>query len=115
MAAPHIAGAAAMLLQEHPTWKPAELKARADGSAKSPSTDVVPAGCRAGRPAPAIRQTVFAGPSSLSFGLVSWPHTDDKPETKEVTYRNLGDSGRHVRARRDVHRWCWRPGSRGVR
>jgi subtilisin family serine protease len=34
MAAPHVAGAAAILAQQHPTWKAAELKAALMGSAQ---------------------------------------------------------------------------------
>ena len=26
----------------------------------------------------------------MSFGIQQWPHTDDKPVTKQLTYRNLG-------------------------
>ncbi len=38
----------------------------------------------------AITQTVIAEPVSLSFGVQQWPHADDKPVTKKLTYRNLG-------------------------
>ncbi|CAM5481585.1 Subtilisin family serine protease OS=Streptomyces violarus OX=67380 GN=FHS41_002607 PE=3 SV=1 [Streptomyces violarus] len=33
---------------------------------------------------------MIANPSTVSFGVQQWPHTDDKPVTKELTYRNLG-------------------------
>ncbi|MFD9203988.1 peptidase S8, partial [Streptomyces anthocyanicus] len=33
-----------------------------------------------------------ASPSSVSFGVQQWPHTDDTPVTEKVTYRNLGKS-----------------------
>ncbi|MGC5568963.1 DUF1735 domain-containing protein, partial [Streptomyces sp. FR-108] len=40
----------------------------------------------------AIKQSVVAEPSSVSFGVAQWPHTDDTPVTRKVTYRNLGKS-----------------------
>ncbi len=33
---------------------------------------------------------MIADPSSVSFGLQQWLHTDDTPATKKVTYKNLG-------------------------
>ncbi|MGJ3560301.1 hypothetical protein ACR6C2_24445 [Streptomyces sp. INA 01156] len=38
----------------------------------------------------AIDRQVTAGPA-LSFGTTQWPHTDDKPVTREITYRDDGD------------------------
>ncbi|MGW1163144.1 S8 family peptidase [Streptomyces sp. NPDC002519] len=90
MATPHVAGAAAILKQEHPTWTFAELKAALTGSAKAGKYTPFEQG--SGRIAVdrAIKQTVLADPSSVNFGIAQWPHTDDKPVTKELTYRNLG-------------------------
>ncbi|MFE1860714.1 S8 family peptidase [Streptomyces anandii] len=90
MATPHVAGAAALLKQEHPKWGHTELKAALTGSAKGGAYTPFQQG--AGRIAVdrAIKQTVVADPVSLSFGVQAWPHTDDKPVTKKLTYRNLG-------------------------
>jgi len=38
----------------------------------------------------AIHQTVFTDDPSLSFGVQKWPHTDDQPVTRTLTYRNTG-------------------------
>jgi len=38
----------------------------------------------------AIHQTVTTSPASVSFGLQQWPHNDDTPITKTVTYHNSG-------------------------
>ncbi|WBO69229.1 S8 family serine peptidase [Streptomyces camelliae] len=91
MATPHVAGAAAILKQEHPDWGYAELKGALTGSAKGGAYTPFQQG--SGRIAvdKAIRQSVIAEPVSVSFGVQQWPHTDDKPVTKKVTYRNLGD------------------------
>ncbi|MGW2639495.1 S8 family peptidase [Streptomyces sp. NPDC001348] len=90
MATPHVAGAAAILKQEHPDWGFAELKAALTGSAKGGKYTPFQQG--SGRIAvdKAIKQTVVADPVSVSFGTQQWPHTDDTPVTKQVTYRNLG-------------------------
>ncbi|MER6128447.1 S8 family serine peptidase [Streptomyces sp. NPDC001795] len=90
MATPHVAGAAAILKQEHPDWTFAELKSALTGSAKGGKYTPFQQG--AGRIAVdrAIKQTVLADPSSVSFGIAQWPHTDDKPVTKKLTYRNRG-------------------------
>ncbi|MER6024738.1 S8 family peptidase [Streptomyces sp. NPDC001851] len=91
MATPHVAGAAAILKQEHPDWGSAELKGALTGSAKGGAYTPFQQG--SGRIAVdrAYRQTVIADPVSVSFGVQQWPHTDDKPVTRQVTYRNLGD------------------------
>ncbi|MER6071036.1 S8 family peptidase [Streptomyces sp. NPDC001817] len=91
MATPHVAGAAAILKQEHPDWGYAELKGALTGSAKGGTYTPYQQG--SGRIAVdrAYRQTVIADPVSVNFGLQQWPHTDDKPVTRKVTYRNLGD------------------------
>ena len=90
MATPHVAGAAAILKQQHPDWKYAELKGVLTGSAKGGKYTPFQQG--SGRIAvdKAIKQSVIADTSSVSFGTQQWPHTDDKPVTKPLTYRNLG-------------------------
>ncbi|WP_330306934.1 MULTISPECIES: S8 family serine peptidase [unclassified Streptomyces] len=90
MATPHVAGAAAILKQEHPDWTFAELKGALTGSAKGGKYTPFQQG--SGRIAvdKAIKQSVIADPNSVSFGIQQWPHTDDKPATKQLTYRNLG-------------------------
>ncbi|MET8244932.1 S8 family peptidase [Streptomyces sp. NPDC005202] len=90
MATPHVAGAAAILKQEHPNWGYAELKGALTGSATGGNYTPFQQG--AGRIAvdKAIKQSVIADPVSVSFGTQVWPHSDDKPVTKQLTYRNLG-------------------------
>ncbi|MGA4839942.1 S8 family peptidase [Streptomyces sp. G45] len=92
MAAPHAAGAAALLKQQHPGWKSAELKGALTASTKGGKYSVFQQG--SGRIAvdKAIKQTVIADPVSVSFGTQAWPHNDDTPVTKKLTYRNLGTS-----------------------
>ncbi|MEV0118702.1 S8 family serine peptidase [Streptomyces sp. NPDC050844] len=90
MATPHVAGAAALLKQQHPDWTYAELKGALTASTKGGKYTPFQQG--SGRIAvdKAIKQSVVAEPVSVSFGTQAWPHTDDKPVTKKVTYKNLG-------------------------
>ncbi|MFJ7045088.1 S8 family peptidase [Streptomyces sp. NPDC101112] len=90
MATPHVAGAAALLKQQHPDWTFRELKAALVGSAKG--GDYTPYAQGSGRIQVdrAIGQSVFAETTSLSFPVQRWPHTDDTPVTRKLTYRNTG-------------------------
>ncbi|WP_199923950.1 S8 family peptidase [Streptomyces scabiei] len=90
MATPHVAGAAALLKQQHPKWTYAELKAALVASAKGGTYTPFEQGSGRIRVDRAIRQTVFADPVSVDFGVQEWPHTDDKPVTRKLTYKNVG-------------------------
>ena len=90
MATPHVAGAAAILKQQHPDWKYTELKGALTASTKGGKYTPFQQGSGRIQVDKAIRQTVIADPVSVSFGRQQWPHTDDKPDTKQLTYRNLG-------------------------
>lgn len=91
MAAPHVAGAAALLAQRHPDWRAPELKAALIGSAQPVAAGTVfQQGAGRLDAARAIGQTVIAATPSLSFGLQQWPHHDDRPDARQVGYRNLG-------------------------
>ncbi|MEU5397736.1 S8 family serine peptidase [Streptomyces sp. NPDC005963] len=90
MATPHVAGAAALLKQQHPGWKAKELKSALSSSAKD--VGHVPHEQGTGRIAVdrAVAQTVVSEEVSLNLGKQLWPHTDDVPVTKKITYRNDG-------------------------
>ncbi|WP_223837503.1 S8 family peptidase [Streptomyces venezuelae] len=92
MATPHAAGAAALLKQQYPQWTGAQLKAALVGSTKPGPYSPFQQG--SGRIAVdnALGQSVIAEPLALTFAGGQWPHEDDAPETRKVTYRNLGTS-----------------------
>ncbi|MFH9265139.1 S8 family peptidase [Streptomyces sp. NPDC017546] len=92
MATPHVAGAAAILKQKNPTWTGDRIKAALTGSAKDGSHSVFQQGAGRLTVDKAIDQTVVAEPVSVNLGTQAWPHTDDAPVTKQVTYRNNGSS-----------------------
>ncbi|WP_409062297.1 S8 family serine peptidase [Streptomyces sp. SYP-A7185] len=91
MATPHVAGSAALLLQQHPTWTGPQLKAALTGSAKPhPTLNAHAQGAGRVDLTRAVTASVVPEPGTVAFGTQAWPHTDDKPVTKTVTYRNLG-------------------------
>ncbi|MFJ9706225.1 S8 family serine peptidase [Streptomyces sp. NPDC101234] len=93
MATPHVAGAAAILAQQHPDWTGRRIKAALRDSAVALKDASTPYDAGAGRVdvATALAQTVVADDPSLDFGLQKWPHTDDRPVTRTLTYTNTGD------------------------
>ena len=40
----------------------------------------------------AVTQQFVAEPASLSLGLALWPHSDDPPVVRSLTYHNIGTS-----------------------
>ncbi len=92
MATPHVAGAAAILKQQHPDWKAAELKGVLTGSTKDGGFTAFEQGSGRIQVDKAIAQGVYASPTSLSLGKAAWPHEDDAPIERKVTYRNTGTS-----------------------
>ncbi|GAA2691258.1 MULTISPECIES: S8 family serine peptidase [Actinosynnema] len=99
MAAPHVAGAAAVLAQQHPDWRAPQLKAALMGTAVDPKgATVYEQG--AGRVDLARATTgspLLADPPSLSLGVQRWPHDDgEQPAPRTVAYRNTGDQSEEV-------------------
>ncbi|BEL04363.1 S8 family serine peptidase [Actinoplanes sichuanensis] len=91
MATPHVAGAAALLVQQHPDWSSRQRKNTLMAAAR-PTARLNAYDQGAGRldVARAITQTVTVDEGSVSFGVQDWPHDDDQPVTRKVTYRNTG-------------------------
>ncbi len=93
MAAPHAAAAAAILSQQHPTWTNRQLKNALISSAEtSPDYSVYQQGGGRLDVARAVSQQVVADPGTLNLGFLPWPHTDEEPVSKTVTYANDGDA-----------------------
>jgi subtilisin family serine protease len=91
MATPHVAGAAAVLVQEHPDWGGERLKSVLMGSAKVvDGVGVFDQGAGRVDVAKAIGQTLAESPASVGFGVARWPHEGDQVLSRVVTYRNTG-------------------------
>ncbi|HEX6355085.1 S8 family serine peptidase [Actinophytocola sp.] len=92
MAAPHVAGAAAILAGQHPDWAADRLKSTLMSTAKAnPDLSVFEQGAgRVDVAAASVGTAVSASPGSLSLGTVQWPHDDDQPIAKTITYTNPG-------------------------
>ncbi len=92
MAAPHVAGAAALLAQQHPDWDGQQLKAGLMSAARPAANQTVfQQGAGLVDVAAAIALPVVASPSTVNLGAVPWPHHDDEPVSSTITYTNNGD------------------------
>ncbi len=90
MATPHVAGAAALLKQQHPEWTYKQLKNVLASSTKPGKYTPFQQGTGRIAVDRALTQTVVSEQVSVNLGVQQWPHTDDVPVSKQVTYRNLG-------------------------
>ncbi|WP_217554782.1 S8 family serine peptidase [Streptomyces sp. GbtcB6] len=93
MATPHVAGSAAILAQQHPKWNGEQLKQALTNSAE-PTDGLSHAQQGFGRVdlTKGIKQTLTNTPGVVDFGTQQWPHGDDKPVTRTVTFTNDGAS-----------------------
>ncbi|MEQ4301378.1 S8 family serine peptidase [Plantactinospora sp. B6F1] len=89
MATPHVAGAAAILVQQHPDWTPAQLKAALMSTSADVGHSVYERGAGRVDIARAVEQTVVATTASADFRIV--PH-ESGPIDRQITYRNTGDT-----------------------
>jgi subtilisin family serine protease len=92
MAAPHVAGAAALLAEQHPEWTPGRLKATLLGAATPMTAGAFEAGAGRLDLAAGIRQHAFAEPATVGFGLISYPQAGLPPVDRTVTLTNSAES-----------------------
>ncbi len=91
MAAPHVAGAAAILAAKNPAWSASEIKTTLMNSARPHAeSSVFDQGAGRVDVARAATSSPVATPASLSLGTARWPHDDDQPIIRKITYRNTG-------------------------
>ncbi|MEV1112023.1 S8 family serine peptidase [Micromonospora sp. NPDC049751] len=94
MAAPHVAGAAALLAQKHPTWSASQIKDALMGtSVPTPDYSAYRAGSGRVNVAAAYHQDQIIATGSVDAGLVPWsPGAQPKPITRKITYTNTTGS-----------------------
>ncbi|WP_327170545.1 S8 family peptidase [Streptomyces sp. NBC_01336] len=91
MATPHVSGAAAILVQEHPDWSPRRLKDALMSTSKSvDGATGYEQGAGRVDVARATRQTLTAT-GSVGYGFFKYG-VDHDPVTRTVEYRNDGDT-----------------------
>ncbi|MEE6449259.1 S8 family serine peptidase [Gottfriedia acidiceleris] len=88
MATPHVAGAAAILLQAHPDWTGQQIKDALMSSSKQ-LQGLTPYEVGTGRlDIPAALNNGIYATGSVSFGFFDWPHEEKEPIARTVTYKN---------------------------
>ncbi len=91
MATPHVAGAAALLAQQHPQWKAAQLKDALMSTSRQLSGSAYQTG--AGRvDVDAAQRATFSATGSAYLGFDAWPGGDGTVAERAVTYTNSGDA-----------------------
>jgi subtilisin family serine protease len=88
MATPHIAGAAAILKQEFPSFTPQELKSALVSTAVPGPYSVYQQGGGRVDVARAFSQKVYATPAPIDFGFFPFPHDNPEQVMKTITYTN---------------------------
>ncbi|MFF3686350.1 S8 family serine peptidase [Streptomyces sp. NPDC002187] len=91
MAAPHVAGAAAVVKQRHPDWSGQQIKAALVSSAKSSVPgDVRETGAGRLDVKAAVDATVTGAPA-VQGGTFNWPQDSSDRTSVEIPYTNSGD------------------------
>ena len=91
MATPHVAGAAAILAQQHPTWSPSQLKDALMSTSRPVPYTAYQVGAGRLDVAASVAASVTATGSAY-FGFQGWPHTDGPPVDRTITYTNASDA-----------------------
>ncbi|GAA4935413.1 hypothetical protein GCM10023334_043960 [Nonomuraea thailandensis] len=87
MATPHVAGAAAILAQQHPDWKPDRLKAALMSTSKDVKLKTFEVGAGRLDVARAVSQPVHAVTPAVDLGILS---RDQDKQSRTITYANAG-------------------------
>ncbi|CAM5568173.1 Peptidase OS=Streptomyces fumanus OX=67302 GN=GCM10018772_02370 PE=3 SV=1 [Streptomyces fumanus] len=96
MAAPHVAGVAALLAEEHPDWTGAQLKDALMSTSEPLDASVYRAG--AGRvSASGATGAAITATGGADLGFHAWPPATDTPVTRTVAYTNSSDADTELR------------------
>ncbi|MFI8178901.1 S8 family serine peptidase [Actinacidiphila glaucinigra] len=93
MATPHVAGAAAIVFQQHPDWTPEQVKRQLmQSAAAGKERGAYFQGAGRVDVARAVGQQVTADTTGVGFGQIRWSDGPRPPVTKTITYRNPGSA-----------------------
>ncbi|HEY0700286.1 MAG TPA: S8 family serine peptidase, partial [Micromonospora sp.] len=92
MAAPHVAGAAAIVAQRHPGWGGEEIKSALMSTSMALPESVYDAGTGRVDVAAAVTQPVVARQGVLDFGYFPYSEEPHDPVVRTVTYVNTTDA-----------------------
>jgi subtilisin family serine protease len=92
MATPHVAGAAAIIAQEHPGWTGEQIRDLLVSTAKPlpGQTAYQVGGGRLDVPSAVLAD--IAATATVELGYHAWPADDDVPVERTITYTNTGDA-----------------------
>lgn len=102
MATPHVAGAAALIKQLHPSWSPALIKSNLMNAAKNLGISHYEQGAGRVQLAKSAKTPLLAYPGSISFGLP----LIDNVSSGELALLNLSSSSITTTVTITVHRWA---------
>jgi len=96
MAAPHVAGAAALLKQLHRDWTPSQIRSALTSTATAMSSSPWTRGAGKIDAAPAAQARLFTSETGISFGINS-PNTGTWSESRTVKVTNGGSAADTIR------------------
>ncbi|MGC0332171.1 hypothetical protein RKD23_005161 [Streptomyces sp. SAI-170] len=96
MAVPHVAGAAALLAEQHPDWPGDRLKDALMSTAKPLDASVYELGAGRVSVPDAVRAPVTAT-GGVDLGFLRWPYAANPPVTRTLTYANSTDTDVRLR------------------
>ncbi|MFF7210209.1 S8 family serine peptidase [Streptomyces sp. NPDC008238] len=115
MATPHVAGAAAILFQQHPDWTPDQVKRQLmQSTAAGKERGAYFQGAGRVDVARAVGQQVTAGTTGVDFGQIRWSDGPRPPVEKTITYRNPGDAPVTLGLALHVSRGAGEPAPQGL-
>jgi subtilisin family serine protease len=92
MAAPHVAGVAALVAQVRPELGSQQLKAVLVGSAEDVGASVLDVGSGRVFAPLALDQQVYTSPSALGFGIFPYPQAETEAVTQTLVYTNISET-----------------------
>ncbi|MDX3354140.1 S8 family serine peptidase [Streptomyces sp. ME01-24h] len=115
MATPHVAGAAAILFQQHPDWTPDQVKRQLmQTTAAGKERGAYFQGAGRVDVARAVGQQVTSETTGVDFGQIRWTDGPRPPVSRTITYRNPGGAPVTLRLSLAMSRDAGEPAPEGL-